>query len=388
MSAAVDRSRSIRVLQLGSPSGLYGAERWILALVHHLPRTQFESVVGVIIDDPCVSRAELCREADESGVTTVQFRAHGKLSFKAISAIRNYLINENIDILHTHGYKTDLIGRLATIGTDCRNVTTPHGWSKDAGIVVQCYEWLGRLSFMFMDAVVPLSMDLYEGLRRWPRMVDRLRLIPNGVDLSEIDATLPDSSPDSPEEPFVFGYIGQLIPRKGVDTLIRAFRRLNLAHSELWIVGDGPERRNLEQLVQQLGKADAVRFFGFRDDRIKLLRRFDTFVLPSSLEGIPRCLMEAMGAGVPVIASNIHGCSDLIESGRTGLLFDKGDEEGLVQVMRLISADSSLRRSLGLAGRAFVRQHYSAQAMADAYGTLYSSLLVRPAAGHSHAGAR
>lgn len=375
--AAGTRSR-IRVLHLGSPSGLYGAERWILALAEHLPASRFETTVGVIIDDPRIAEAELYRECRARGIGAVQFIAYGRLNVAAISRIRRYLRQERIDILHTHGYKTDLIGIAATLGTGCRNVTTPHGWSKDAGVALQCYEWLDRVAFMFMDAVVPLSMDLYRELSRWPGGRRRLHLIRNGVDLHELDAAADSAEsagePATREGPIVFGYVGQLIHRKGLDTLITAFHSLGLPNAELWIVGEGPQRVELESLSRELGTSDSVRFLGFRQDRIALLRQFDAFVLPSSLEGIPRCLMEAMGAGIPVIASDIPGCNDLVESGSTGLLFSCGDERGLREAMKKIHQDPGLAKSLGRSGRSFVRQHYSAQAMADAYADLYSSL--------------
>jgi glycosyltransferase involved in cell wall biosynthesis len=383
--------RKIRLLHLGSPTGLYGAEHWILALVRHLAEDRFESVVGVIIDDESITEAELCRECDRAGIGTVQFTAYGKLSLGAIAAIRDYVRAEHIDILHTHGYKTDIIGLLATIGTDCRNVSTPHGWSTDAGIALQCYEALDRASFMFMDAVVPLSQDLYEGLRRWPGVARKMHLIRNGVDLSELDCPRTDAGAGPSEKndgSFVFGYIGQLISRKGLETLIMAFHRLALEHAELWLIGDGPQQDDLERLSQDLAVRERVRFFGFREDRIALLRQFDAFVLPSSLEGIPRCLMEAMGAGIPVIASDIPGCTDLVEPGSTGLLFAFGDTHGLCEAMKTLSGDEALRSSLGQSGKTFVRRNYSARAMADAYGQLYSSLVYRPADAPSSAGTR
>lgn len=108
----------IRVLHLGSPTGLYGAERWILALVNNMDRTRVESAVAVIRDDPNLG-ADLCTEAGRQGFRTHVFEARGKVNWSAVRMLKGYLQAERIDVLHTHGYKTDVIGLLAARGTAC-----------------------------------------------------------------------------------------------------------------------------------------------------------------------------------------------------------------------------------------------------------------------------
>jgi glycosyltransferase involved in cell wall biosynthesis len=367
----VPESRRIRVLHLGSPTGLYGAERWILALAKHLPRERVHSWVAVIKDSPELE-APLCVHAAQLGLPTQVFESHGKLSLSAIAQLRAFIHENRIDVLHTHGYKMDIIGLFATVGTGCATVTTPHGWSKHAGMKLQIYETLDRLAFQFTDAIAPLSADLYDGLARWPRLRSRLHLIPNAVDLSEIDVA---SVPPRIEGAFVIGYIGQLIARKRIDTLIRAFHELPIPGKCLQIIGDGPQRSELERLAAALGESQRIRFFGYREDRVSLLRGFDLFVLPSELEGIPRCLMEAMGAGIAVIASAIPGCRDLVEDGATGLLFTVGDEADLAGKIEALFANPDRRAHLALAGRQRVCESYSAKSMATKYLALYDSLL-------------
>ena len=367
--------RRIRVLHMGSPTGLYGAERWILALIKHLPPDHIESRIGVIRDDPAL-KAPLCTEAEKSGFRVQIFESMGKLSLSAIGSLRRYIQKNRIDVLHTHGYKTDIIGLLAVRGTACRIVATPHGWSVNAGLMLQLYERLDRLCFLFVDTVAPLSADIHRSLRRIPTLKRRLHLIENGVDLSEVDA--PSAIPEPvrswrANDQFVIGYIGQLITRKRIDTLIEAFHRLDLSEKRLCIIGEGPQRCELEQLSARLGESDRVSFLGFREDRIALLKGFDLFVLPSELEGIPRCLMEAMGAGIPVIASDIPGCRDLVTPG-TGILFRPGDSADLAHRMTPVIADPGLRADLANQGSRRVHVCYSAEVMAKQYAGLYGRL--------------
>jgi glycosyltransferase involved in cell wall biosynthesis len=333
-------------------------------------------VVTVIQDQP-EQAAPLCAEAEASGVRTRRIEAFGRVNWKAVTGLRAVLRAENVRILHTHGYKTDLIGLLATRGTGCRIVSTPHGWSVRAGLKLQAYEALDRAAFPLFDAVVPLSDALYGELASIPGLRRRLHLIRNGVDIAEIDAVTavaPEALAWGREDEFVVGYIGQLIARKGLDVLLQAFARARLGRKRLVLLGEGPQRGELEQLAQRLAIREQVEVLGFRDDRLAFLKGFDVFVLPSRLEGIPRCLMEAMAARVPIIATDIPGCADLVTHAETGLLFAVDDVHTLSATLERVR-DRSLRRDLASRARERVVKTYSAEAMAREYQALFSSLL-------------
>lgn len=370
-------SKRIRVLQLGSPTALYGAEHWILALVRHLDRTRIESIVSVVKDAPDLETA-LCREADAAGFETCVFEAHGRVNIDAVKQVNRYILQNNVHILHTHGYKTDIIGRLATFGTTCKIISTPHGWSRDAGIKSKLYEYTDRLVFPFLDAVVPLSESIYRGLKWIPGLHRKLYLIKNGVDISEIGAVsniADDIKVWKGEGCFVLGYVGQLIPRKGLTVLLNAFANLDIPKKKLAIVGEGGQRGELQKLSVDLGVSDQIKFFGFREDRISILKGFDVFILPSKLEGIPRCLMEAMVSRVPVIASDIPGCRDLVTDGKTGLLFKVNDVDSLLeQITKITNPD--LRSVVSRNAHEFATQEYLADKMADNYLALYMQLCI------------
>jgi glycosyltransferase involved in cell wall biosynthesis len=367
-------------MQLGSPTGLYGAERWILALVRHLSRADVESIVGVIRDSPGLA-APLCAEAERSGARSHIVEAPGRVNFSAVAQLRAYLLENDVHVLHTHGYKTDLVGLLATRATQCRIVSTPHGWSVQAGLALRIYESLDRLAFPFFDAVVPLSDALHAELAVSRRTRPRLHLIRNGVDISEIDAVqgiAQEVADWKRSGQFVIGYVGQLIARKGLATLLRAFARLPATNKKLALVGEGEQRAELEALAGSLGLGEHVRFFGFRGDRLSLMKGFDVFALPSHLEGIPRCLMESMAAGIPIVATDIPGCRDLVTHGDTGLLFGVDDIDGLVACLEQCR-DADTRHRFAERGRALVCAKYSAESMAAQYSDLYRTLVPRAA---------
>jgi len=372
-------TEKIRVAQFGSSTGLYGAERWILALARNLDPQRVETHVVAIKDDPGLEVA-LCQEAARRGFRSHVFQGYGKVNFSVIGQIRRYIREQGIQVLHTHFYKTDIIGLLATQGTPCKIVSTPHGWSKHMDFKLWCYEGLDRAVFPFLDAVAPLSEELFQPLTRIPGLKQKLHLIINGVDLSEVEevnAANPVLLQRKRAGAFIAGYIGQLIPRKGLDTLLRAVAALSDLPLELYLIGEGGQRPELEQLARALGLEERVHLVGYRDDRLEWLHGFDCFVLPSRLEGIPRCLMEAMGARVPVVASDIPGCSDLIEHRRTGLLFDVDDPASLAEQIALLATSAELRQLLSEAAREHVYAHYSAARMAKDYEALYASMCGR-----------
>ena len=366
----------IKVLHLGSPGPLYGAERWILALVRHLDPARIHSIVAAIKDEPGLE-VSLCREAEKLGCEAHIFEAYGRFNFSAVRELRHHIKTHDINILHTHFYKTDLIGLLAAAGTTCRLVSTPHGWTNKADWKLRLYELVDRCLFSLFDAVVPLSDGLYRPLLRIPRMKNKLHLIQNGIDFSEMDAktnTAPELAAWRQQGVFILGYVGRLVFGKGLDILFNALSQLRDLNWRLAIVGEGPQLQNLTMLAEELGLKDRICFFGFRPDRLSFIRGFDLFILPSRSEGTPRCLMEAMASHVPVIASDIPGCRNLISAGHNGLLFPLDMPERLSETISQLVGDSTLRQFLASNGRELVIERFSASRMASEYYNLYMSL--------------
>jgi len=368
----------IRVLQLGSPKGLYGAERWILALSKYLDPDQVATWIAAIKDCP-EDNVELCREADNLGIKNHIFEAFGYANPRSILLVKDFILVHKIDVLHCHGYKTDIIGYFATRGTQTKVITTPHGWSKTMDVKLWFYEILDRCLFPFLDAVVPLSEDLYQPLTKIPVLKNKLHFIRNGVDICEIDAVQqinPEMSCLKKNGNFILGYIGQLIYRKGLDVLLSALSQIKKIPWKMVLIGDGEQRKELESQAFDLKISENVLFMGYRNDRLALLKGFDVFVLPSRLEGIPRCLMEAMAAKVAIVASDIPGCKDLIVDEQRGLLFPIDDIHALSKAIERLASDNELRQEIVDNSRRYVVENYSAYTMAGSYLEMYKSLAI------------
>jgi len=184
---------------------------------------------------------------------------------------------------------------------------------------------------------------------------DKIEVIPNGVDLEKFDRVEVRKS----DRPCVI-YVGRLIGYKHVDDLLVAFSRLDL-DAELYIVGEGPERKNLEDLTKKLKIDHNVTFTGFVDERrkIELLKASHVLVLPSSTEGFGIAVIEAWASHTAVIVSDIPALHELVEGGRTGLLFKLGEIGDLGAKLKQVLKDESLQSELSNNGYDLVREKFA-----------------------------
>lgn len=366
---------TIRVLQLICPTGYYGAERWITALLGASEDTDIEHHLA-ITDEPGASDEVLQRCGLPYG-RQHRIRMASKFDLFAIVRLVRLIRREGIDIVHTHGYKSDILGMLAARLAGVRSVCTPHGFENASDARLKAYLWVGGKAFHGFDRVCPLSRDIEKTLIEHYRVnPSRIQRINNGVDLAEVEQAIqaPVARDDSQ---FTIGYIGQLISRKNLGATLDAFARFHEKYpcSRLQLIGDGDERASLTEKTRQLGLSDSVEFLGFRNDRLAFLPSFDAFALTSSLEGIPRCLMEAMAAKVCVTAFDIPGVDVLIKQGQTGVLVNNNDIVGLSDAWMHLVLNPAEKDSLAAAGKFHVYTHFSAQAMEEAYASLYRDLM-------------
>jgi len=200
-----------------------------------------------------------------------------------------------------------------------------------------------------------------------------VRSIPNGVPDLE---PLGNSTPISRGEALQIGSIGRLDPMKGHDLLLRAIARVD--RTQLTIVGEGAYRSQLEQLAAELGLGDRVQMPGWIDRPRHHLPTFDVIAQPSRSEGYPLAIVEAMLAARPVIATRVGSVPEAITDGKTGLLINKDDVEGLAQALRLLRDQPDLRLRLGQQARAIAAKHFTAEQMTAQYEDLWYRVLTHP----------
>lgn len=236
--------------------------------------------------------------------------------------------------------------------------------------------WVQQLFSRYTTAVFAVSEQLKRDLVREVGLpAPRIEVLYNGVDFSRcvlIDRESVRRRLRADVNDIVIGSVGRLAPVKNYPLLLRAVQGLTATAGVIVVlVGDGPERTALMVMAQELGLGERVRFLGHRDDVFELLAAMDIFVLPSISEGMSNTLLEAMVAGVPVVASDIGGNPEIVRDGVDGLLFPTADETALRERLQRLCVDSHLRACLGKAGRERVLEGFSIEAMIARYERLY-----------------
>lgn len=212
------------------------------------------------------------------------------------------------------------------------------------------------------DAVITVSDSVKEKLVSWGVPEDRIHVVYGGVDIKSFDRVEEERS----EKPLIL-YVGRLAKHKRVDLLIKSFEKVVESFPEafLWIIGDGPERANLEKMARDLNLP--VRFFGWisGENKIRAMKRAWCLVLPSEKEGFPLVLPESMACRTPVIAVDSGGPRSIIKDGANGFLIPPGDEELLSERICRIISDEKLRNCMGEAGRRTVEEKFTWEKVAE-----------------------
>jgi glycosyltransferase involved in cell wall biosynthesis len=309
---------------------------------------------------------------------------------KAFISIFLLLRRSKPDIVHTHTSKAGILGRLAAwVARVPIVIHTPHGHvfyghfgRSLSRMFLQMEKLLGRITH-HQIALTPEEGNDY--LNFGVAKSDNISVIHSGVDLNCFKRSTTESNPKKnelgiPPDSLVVGYVGWLIPIKGVTYLVDAMAEVVQRHpnSLLLLVGKGDEKgeeeTNLRERVDSLGLEDRVRFLGWRPDVNEIMGCFDIFVLPSLNEGMGRVLVEAMATGLPIVASSVGGIPDLVKDGENGLLVPPANAGALEQAISDLLSDKARRKRMGETGKRMCGP-YSIEAMVEKIDDLYSRLV-------------
>ena len=305
---------------------------------------------------------------------------------RAFLRLRRLFVEQRPDVVHTHSSKAGMVGRLAAKAARVPAVVhTVHGWSfrsTQPAPVRLAYVLLERIAAAAGDAVVVVSAT-DEAAGRAARIGTRSRYacIRSGIDL---DAWREDglgqvrarSALHVPEGRALIGTVSRLAPPKDTATLVGAVESMVLSGRDvhLAVVGEGPQREALERRTATGPLAGRVTFTGARRDVATLMHGFDVFVLSSLTEGLPRVVIEAMAARVPVVATNVGGVGEVVDDGVTGLLVPPADTASLATAISRLLDDPALRGRLTSAA-ATTAEAFSDRTMVDDLVRLYKELV-------------
>lgn len=364
-----------RVVHVHRIAGIGGSERHLLTLLPALAARGLDvHMLGLDVPGAAAERfyAELPPE-----VARTRLRSRGDVDpLAAIAAVRAGR-RLRPSVVHTHLAHGDLYGALAAASCGAALVSSKHN---DDPFRRGPFRHADRLLAARADRIIAISAALHRfSVREGGLPEDRLRVVPYGLDAP------PEAPPPAvvPGDGPVLLAIGRLVRQKGHDVAVRALPAIRSAHAGavLVVLGDGPLRAELTGLAAALDVADALLLPGRADDVRPWLARADLLVHPSRWEGFGLVLLEAMLAGLPVVASRVSAVPEVVVDGRTGVLVPADDPAALAGGVLRVLADPATAGAFGAAGRERARGRFSVDAMADRTLAVYGEALARRARG-------
>lgn len=380
-----------RVLLAITKSELGGAQRYVDQLVRLLPRHGFEPVVacggdGWLVDQARAAGAEVIQVPGLSAARTFQ----GLAELRTLGELGRLIREGDFDVVHGNSTRAGFLTRWAAHRARVPVVIfTAHGFffqERMHGLRRATYAAAERLAARWSDAIITVSeADRTAAVRAGLCPVEKLITIRNGLDQDHLlrlrqgrvhagRTALPCGGSSS----FLVGTLANLYPTKGLDHLVGAMADVRKVEpsARLVVVGEGPERLRLEALVRVHGVEGTVTFLGRMADPWRVLSGVDLFVLSSTKEGLPFALIEAMAAGLPIVATRVGGIPEVLVDGRSALLVPPGDPGALSQAICRLLREPRLATALGEeAQHAFLGDGLTAEAMAAATAGLYRRLL-------------
>lgn len=371
----------MKVLHIIDSGGLYGAEVMLLSLMEEQRQLGLIPILASI-GEYGIPEKPLETEVRRRGLRVVSFRMQPGPNFAGALKILRFAKLEGVDIFHSHGYKPNILfGLMPRKMRGMPMVATLHGWTWSGGVDrMALYEWLDRLSLHFIDQVILVNDSMRSKVK-----LKQVRVVKNGIPLDSPDSINTSNATQSifaeiaefSGDGFTIGTIGRLSREKGFDILLHALKELSVEYPKirLVIIGEGSERNALEAQVKRLGLEGRVLMPGYVAGAGHYLALFRLFALPSLTEGLPMVILEAMQAGVPIVASRVGGIPEVLDNGKAGIMIEPGKHEALVKGIEEVISNPAPAAQRAQMAMQRLNSLYSSRTMAENYLGIYKIVL-------------
>ncbi|MGD9787002.1 MAG: glycosyltransferase [Sulfuricellaceae bacterium] len=368
-------SSSLRILHTEWSDGWGGQERRIIAEMTGMKARGHDMILATR------PQCRIREEAQRQGIRVLEVDMRGKFDWQAILKLARHLKKEAVQVVDTHSGIDSWIGALAAklahtpVLVRTRHLNNPLRRS-----------WLNFVHYL-PDRIVTCGENTRAqlvGQCGFP--AEQIASIPTGIDFSNFSPSLSRPSVRQAlgigDNDFLVLMVGILRSVKRHEIAMQAFQRFLERQPNAWLVlaGEGPMREGLGKLAAQLGIADRIKFLGHREDIPDLLAAADILLLTSRSEGVPQAVTQALGLGVPVIATAVGGVPELIIHEKTGLLVPPENPKAAAEALSRLANDPAFAARLGEAGRRHALDHFSLDTMLDKTESLFHTLLAEKTA--------
>lgn len=352
-----------------------GAEQVIYNLIENSDKSKYDLSI-ICLDQPI---GPFGIKLQKKGYKVTSFNRKPGFDLNLIRDICRYVLLNNVDVLHCHQYTPYVYGLLGSIFTKAKVIFTEHGrFYPDKRKFKRII--LNPFLNLFTDYITAISSATREALVRFENFPwEKIKIVYNGIDDSKyvnLSGMSLRQSLEIKENALILGTVGRLDPIKNQKMMIKALKivQQNYPDTFLVIVGDGPERVNLESLASQLNLSSRVIFTGFREDIHHYLKIMDIFLLTSFSEGTAITLLEAMASSLPCIVTNVGGNPEIVKDGETGFVIPSDDEKALAEKICMLfrDRDTDMIEKMGREGRRRFGENFTVDRMVHAYEALYN----------------
>lgn len=358
-----------------------GAELLVLNFLKRIDKNKFTPFVCTFDRG-----GSLEKKFKENNIPVLIISKEKGIDFRLFYKLYKIVSSKKIDIIHTHNFQPWFYAGMSKVL--CKNVRLIHtehsNLKRKQNKAIFAEKILSRISDRVIGVSNKVSDTLVEITNNNNCIIETIL---NGIPTDDIkiksNKIRDELRIDNKTK--IIGSVGRLVEDKDYSTLIRAFKIFLNMHKHdnfvLLLVGDGSQRKVLEELGDSLGISDRIIFSGFREDVYDFYGAFDAFVLSSIDEGLPLSLLEAMACEVPVISSRVGGIPELICEGETGLLFNPGDIEDLVGKLEEMFCNDKVTCARCIRAKELVLAEYSIESMIAKYLTIYNESMGRQCKG-------
>jgi glycosyltransferase involved in cell wall biosynthesis len=358
------------ILHVTAPGEFGGLESVVTILAGGMRRVGHDVHVAAVVEGPGAARPFLA-SLSAAGVRTKALVAPGRAYLTERAAIARLCSELRPDVVHTHGYRPDVVDAGVARRLGIPVVTTVHGFT-GGGWKDRVYEWLQCRAFRRFDAVVAVSRPLVDRLTRAGVPRSRIHEVRNAWSpiAPVLDRGAARRAVGLPRDGFAIAWVGRLSHEKGPDVLVDALPHLHDLPLVASAVGEGVLRVSLQARARALGLNGRIRWHGAVQDVARVLPAFDAFVLSSRTEGTPMVLFEAMAAGVPIVATAVGGVPDVV-SPAEAVLVAPGDPIALAAAIRDVYRDPATAQMRARHARARLEREFGVAPWLERYEAIY-----------------
>ncbi len=365
----------MRVLHLISSGGMYGAEAVILNVSRVMQDAGHRSMLAVF-NNSAKPNLQVHEAALDAGIESHLLECRGQLDWRVAPRLRQLVRQTQADLLHAHGYKSDIYAYLALQRRGLPLVSTCHTWL-DNDLFERAYGMADRFVLRSFDGVIAVSGEVQRQLTGSGTQAGKVRMVFNGIDLGPFTEGATRHRAPERRAGCTIGVVARLSPEKGHSFLLEAAVRVlaEFPDCRFALFGEGPERAALEQMADRLGIRASVTFAGRRDDMPAVYASLDIQVFSSLQEGLPMALLEGMASRLPVVATAVGEIPTVLRHGEAGRIVPPGDIPALADALLRLLRNAGERDALADAAYEQVRANFSATRTAQEYLDVYRKVL-------------